>query len=159
MRFGPINLAILAILPIVFSGRLHADLPAIVDPAIVPGANSPEGKKNVAKLASIIIPKVDFERIDIVHVVDFLNIKSMELDPEHVGVPFHLELPSPDAPRFYRYFSLTITDVSVEDLLGYISAQTSLRYKIVKGVVVVSPSGGVDFTPESHSDTGPLIRR
>jgi hypothetical protein len=148
MRVGTINFAIWAI--IVFltfpSIPLNAVNPAIVDPAIatpIPGADSAEGKMIVGKMASIIFPKVDFEKLDITAVVDFLNIKSRELDPEHVGIHFRLALPpaSDSTPRrFRRVVWMTLTDEPLQDVLAYVCEQTNLCYRIEKGVVILAPT-------------------
>lgn len=54
------------------------------------------------KLESIIIDKVNFDKLDIATVIQFLTQKSKELDPQHQGVNFVLRLtsdatPAPDA--------------------------------------------------------------
>jgi len=50
------------------------------------------------KLQSIIIDKVNFDRLDIAAVVQYLYQKSKELDPEHEGVNFVLRLTSETVP-------------------------------------------------------------
>jgi hypothetical protein len=145
MRFVPIHLTIFAILTLVPSGHLNADTGAIVDPPVVlhiQGADSPDGKRIIAKLNAIIIPKADFDKFPIALVVDFLTIKSKELDPDHMGLQFRLELPpTPDSKALlpHREVSITLTDTSILDVLGYVCVQTELRFKIVKGEVVLCP--------------------
>src|SRR5258708_2302666 len=115
MRGGPFNLATfaLALFLLVPSIPLNANPYAIVDPPIVdhvPGADSPDGKRIMAKLNSIIIPTVDFDKFDIANVVDFLTIKSKELDPDHMGFQFRLELPTtPDSKVTWRHRKVSIT--------------------------------------------------
>jgi len=45
-----------------------------------------------SKLQSIIIDKINFDKLDVGSVVQFLNEKSKELDPDHVGINFVLNL-------------------------------------------------------------------
>ena len=54
------------------------------------------------KLQSIIIDKINFDKLDVASVVQFLTQKSKELDPSHIGINFVLNLnqdiPPPTAP-------------------------------------------------------------
>jgi len=92
---------------------------------------------------------------DIANVVDFLTIKSKELDPDHMGFQFRLELPAtPDSKVTWshREVSITLADTSILDVLGYVCVQTYLRYKIVKGEVVLYP-GRLYQAPSSSEPT------
>ncbi len=83
---------ILFTLAVLFSFKpLQANSPEIA--MDITGANTPEGKRVADKLNSIIIPKIDFDKLDIAAVIDFLNIKSKELDPDHLGIKVILRLP------------------------------------------------------------------
>jgi hypothetical protein len=107
-------------------------------------------------LHSIVVPKVNFEKLDIVRVIDFLNIKSKELDPDHVGVQFHLEVPPTHdfkPLQFRREVTLVLTNVPLEEVLGYVCAQTNLGYKLVKGRVVLAPLKGVIILAPHAPDT------
>jgi len=153
MRFAPIQLLTVAILILAPADHLNAVTSAIVDPAElspIQGADSPDGKKIMAKLNSIIIPKVDFDKFDIANVVEFMTIKSKELDPENLGVLFRLEAPArldSKSPQFHREVSITLTDDSLQDLLAYVCEQTSLRYKIANGTVVLYLSNPAQRLP------------
>jgi general secretion pathway protein D len=77
----------------------------VVSPDIVipPGTSTKTGNiSNRAaitnKLQSIVIDKVNFDKLDIATVVAFLQEKSKELDPDHVGINFVLRLTSDAAP-------------------------------------------------------------
>jgi general secretion pathway protein D len=50
------------------------------------------------KLQSIVIDKVNFDKLDIATVIQFLTQKSKELDPDHVGINFVLRLTSDSPP-------------------------------------------------------------
>jgi general secretion pathway protein D len=124
------------------------------------------------KLQSIIIDKVNFEKLDIGSVIQFLQQKSKELDPDHQGVNFVLRLTSdvatppvdttaaaagtPAAPTgatgtgtdataapahtIHREVSITLTDVPLADVLGYIIQQTNLQYTVEDYAVYLRPS-------------------
>jgi general secretion pathway protein D len=120
------------------------------------------------KLQSIIIDKVNFEKLDIAAVIQFLQQKSKELDPDHQGVNFVLRLSSdtsiptdasgataptaaPDAGAaptdaasashpIHREVSITLTDVPLSDILGYVIAQTNLQYSVEDYAVYLRPS-------------------
>jgi general secretion pathway protein D len=73
---------------------------------IVAAANTGDGAKQAdsnrvkieRKLSSIIIDKVNFEKLDIAAVIQFLQEKSKELDPDHEGVNFVLRLSTETPP-------------------------------------------------------------
>jgi general secretion pathway protein D len=117
------------------------------------------------KLQSIIIDKVNFEKLDIAAVIQFLQQKSKELDPDHQGVNFVLRLnsentPSPDntapapggaaAPAggaapdtthaIHREVSITLENVPLSEILGYVISQTNLQYSVEDYAVYLRPS-------------------
>ncbi len=121
------------------------------------------------KLSSIIIDKVNFDKLDIATVIQYLQQKSKELDPDHQGINFVLRLTSdtttaptdPNAPAapaapaggtpdttapsnlahpIHREVSITLTDVPLSDILGYVIAQTNLQYTVEDYAVYLRPS-------------------
>ena len=118
------------------------------------------------KLSSIIIDKVNFEKLDIAAVIQFLQQKSKELDPDHQGINFVLRLtadvaPTPEAApaagtpapapaagaappdtahSIHREVSITLTDVPLSEVLGYIIQQTNLQYTVEDYAVYLRPS-------------------
>jgi len=138
MRFVPIQLAIIASFILAPFHDLAADTGTPVNPAfVIPGSDSAEGKKILAKMNSIIIPRIDLDKLDISNVAEFMTIKSKELDPEHLGIQFRLELPLEPDSRLHRQVSVVLTNVPLQDVLGFVLAQTNLRLKIVKGSAVL----------------------
>jgi hypothetical protein len=93
------------------------------------------------KLGSIILPKVDFQKTDIFVVLDFLNNKSKECDPDHVGVNFQAYVPDGGfSPSFTRQVTIKLEGVPLKDLLNFINMQTNLVYAITsKGVFFTEP--------------------
>jgi general secretion pathway protein D len=121
------------------------------------------------KLQSIVIDKVNFEKLDIAAVIQFLQQKSKELDPAHEGVNFVLRLNSEVAPTdattpagaaaptgtpapagaapdntaqhpIHREVSITLTDVPLSEILGYVISQTNLQYSVEDYAVYLRPS-------------------
>jgi len=119
------------------------------------------------KLQSIIIDKVNFDKLDINTVVQFLAAKSKELDvPSHEGVNFVLRLssntpveaapapgaapapapapggaaPAAPAPPIHREVSITLDNVPLIELLNYITEQTNLQFSVEDYAVYLRPS-------------------
>src|SRR5260221_2866063 len=164
MYRGHFALAALGVFLLSQSIPANADAPVDLNasfqsgPPDTKGADSPESKLAIIKLHSIIIDKVDFEKLDIAKVLDFLNIKSKEIDPDHVDVQLRLVLPPEQdskSPKVHRKVAITLDEVPLVDVLGYVCVQTYLRYKIVKAEVVLYP--GSLYQPPSSS--APTIKR
>ena len=116
------------------------------------------------KLASIIIPKVNFDKLDIAAVVKFLSEKSKELDPDHTGINFVLRLTTESAPppaattpsgpapaggeaapaepsrQIHREVSIKLENVPLSEILGYIVQQTNLNFSVEDYAVYLRPS-------------------
>lgn len=94
------------------------------------------------KLRSIILPMVDLQKADIFQVLDFLNDKSKELDPDRVGINFQAYVPfEKTTPQFTREVSMKLNEVPLNDILSFINKQTNLEYTITsKGVFFTEPS-------------------
>jgi hypothetical protein len=106
----------------------------------VPGADTPEGQIVMGKLDSIIIPKVDFDGTSIQAIVDFLNLKSKELDPQHEGVQFNVVLPPENDPKGARIryqVTLKLENVPLSAVLDYVCQMANIDYRIVGGGVVL----------------------
>ena len=124
------------------------------------------------KLQSIIIDKVNFEKLDVAAVIQFLQQKSKELDPDHQGVNFVLRLTSNAPPptvgaapggaaaptgaapsaadaaaadaaaahAIHREVSITLENVPLSEVLGYVISQTNLQYSVEDYAVYLRPS-------------------
>ena len=65
----------------------------VVPPSTQTAVVEPSNRAEItSKLQSIIIDKINFQKLDVASVVQFLNEKSKELDPQHVGINFVLNL-------------------------------------------------------------------
>ncbi len=128
----------------------------------------PSDRAKIAKkLQTIIIDKVNFDKLDINTVVEFLQQKSKELDPTHEGINFVLRLTSdtettpgaatptgtapatgaPAAPAasdethaIHREVSITLENVPLADVLGYVINQTNLQFSVEDYAVYLRPS-------------------
>jgi general secretion pathway protein D len=127
-------------------------------------STSSERAEITRKLQSIIIDNVNFDKLDIAAVIDFLTNKSRELDPDHKGINFVLRLTSdtppapaagqatgpaaangaapaaPPPPDIHRAVSITLQNVPLSEILGYIVQQTNLQYSVEDYAVYLRPS-------------------
>jgi general secretion pathway protein D len=131
------------------------------------GPNNSQRAEITRKLQSIIIDKVNFDKLDITTVIQFLTAKSKELDPAHQGINFVLRLssntpavdpnapaapggaapaPAPGAPGatppppIHREVSITLDNVPLIELLNYITEQTNLQFSVEDYAVYLRPS-------------------
>jgi general secretion pathway protein D len=132
----------------------------VVPPTEVETTSAPSERAEIThKLQSLIIDKVNFDKLDIATVIQFLTQKSKEIDPDHVGINFVLRLTSdtpppstttptggapaaaaPTAPDIHREVSITLENVPLADILGYIVQQTNLQYSVEDYAVYLRPS-------------------
>jgi general secretion pathway protein D len=71
----------------------------VVPPSSTATISEPSNRAQITnKLSSIIIDKINFDKLDVASVVQFLTEKSKELDPDHVGINFVLNLNEDVAP-------------------------------------------------------------
>jgi general secretion pathway protein D len=131
-------------------------------------STSPSERADITrKLQSIVIPSVNFDKLDIAEVIQFLAQKSKELDPEHKGVNFVLRLTTDTPPAaaattptgatppagaaapaaaptpaqdIHRSVSITLDNVPLAEILRYIIQQTNLQDSIEDYAVYLRPS-------------------
>jgi general secretion pathway protein D len=137
----------------------------VIPPTVATEASTSSERADITrKLQSIIIDKVNFDKLDIAAVIDFLTKKSKELDPDHQGINFVLRLTSdtppaaaattptgpagtpgaaaatPPPPDIHRPVSITLENVPLSEILGYIVQQTNLQYSVEDYAVYLRPS-------------------
>lgn len=145
----------------------------VVVPTTTQVISTPSERAEITrKLQSIVIDKVDFDKLDIATVIQFLTQKSKELDPDHQGINFVLRLTSnspppsaatptgasrtangneatapetsentpPPSKQIHREVSITLENVPLADILGYIVQQTNLQYSVEDYAVYLRPS-------------------
>jgi general secretion pathway protein D len=120
------------------------------------------------KLKSIIIPVIDFEDTSVEEAIDFLRLRSIELDtgeldPNRKGINFVIRKPrtggSGDAgldadaggglgaaqdPGALRIKELRLRNVPLAEALKYICEQTKLRFKVDEFAVTLVPATETD---------------
>ena len=94
------------------------------------------------KLKSIIIDKVNFDKLDVIQAIGFLQKKSKELDPDKEGINFVVRLTGSSADHFqiHREVSMVLEDVSLRNLLDEIARQTNLKYSVDDYAIYFRPA-------------------
>lgn len=91
-------------------------------------ANGATGKAGIArKLQDIRISKVDFSGATLEEVIEYLRVRSRDLDPDKKGIDFVLGLPA-DSPL--QPVSLSLIDVPVEEVLRYATEVSGVSYRV-----------------------------
>jgi len=121
----------------------------------------------LTKLKEIQIPRIDFKETTVEEAIDFLRLRSIELDrsesdPTKKGINFVIRRPrsnSPDSvldsdaagglgatndPGALRIKELRLRDVPLAEALKYICEQTKLRYKVDEYAVTLVPATETD---------------
>jgi len=131
--------------------QLRAAEPAAVSPP-TPSTAKPGVALIQHKLDSIIIDKVHFNKADVGEVLQFLTVKSKELDPDKEGINFVLRVftPTPEN-HVHREVSITLENVPLADLLDYVTQQTNLKWSIQDNAVYFAPAGNP--SPEKSPGT------
>jgi hypothetical protein len=92
------------------------------------------------KLKSIVIDKINFNKLDIVHVLQFLTFKSKQFDPQGKGINFVLGNITPQ-DHVHREVTIVLDYVPLNDVLGYITSQTNLKWSIQDNAVYFYAGG------------------
>ena len=133
------------------------------DPALP--INDAAKKAILEKLNSIIIPRIDFEECTVEEAVDFLRLRSMELDatepnPAKKGINLVVLLPAeglPPEPR--RIGELKLRNVPLGRALQYICEITRLRYSVDDTAVILAPVNEGVATGQSNDELKKAIRQ
>jgi len=104
-------------------------------------------EKIVQRMRTSIVPKVDFSGASFEEIIEFLRVRSRDLDPEGKGVDFVLSLP----PEILtRTIDLSLTSVPLEELVRYVAEKAGATYKV--------DEFAVKFVSLSDESTELLIR-
>lgn len=102
--------------------------------------NAPISRSNVEnidkKLKTTILPQVSFDQASILDVIDFLNVRSRELDPEKKGINFVSRL-TPDS--LGSDVTLNLQNVPIEDVIRYATRLANLKYQVDEFSVSILP--------------------
>jgi len=143
------------------------------NPIIGPGVG--DGATTIAaKLNQIIIPKINLNNSTVEEAIEFLRLRSVELDPEGIGINFVIRAPKvldetgaeTDAgaaglddgglggggnPNAILIDNLDLTNVPIRVALQYICDAARLRYKVDEFAVTLLPTG--------TDDTADIVQR
>jgi hypothetical protein len=125
------------------SGMVESATPGAASPAVA--SETPGQKRIREKLQSIIFDKCNFETFDLTKILPYLTKRSKELDPDHIGVQFILRgpyTPPPPSTPIHREVSMSLQDVPLSEVIGYVCSQTDHAYKIEDDAVIVYPAKG-----------------
>lgn len=109
------------------------------------------------KLRNIIVPIIDFEDTSVEEAIDYLRVRSIELDtfeldPEKKGVNFFIRKSAPSggddgldagggsAPGTQRISELRLRNVPLAEALNYICEATRLRWSVDEFAVNIKPA-------------------
>ncbi len=88
------------------------------------------------KMKSIRFPRVLFSGATIEEAVEFLRVKSKDIDPDHIGV--NIILKAGDTPGGAQ-ISLDLKDVPMQEALRYVTELAGMKFKIEPYAVLVVP--------------------
>lgn len=91
-----------------------------------------------AKLASIVLPVLDFHEAELKQVVAFLQDRSTDLDPDGEGVNFVVNLKE-EAPKV----TVSLKNVSLRSVLRVVTMLTDTDYELEENIIIIqrSPPG------------------
>ena len=93
------------------------------------------------KAREIILTKVKFSDTTLLQAVEYLQAKSIELDPEHKGLNLVIEKPDYEkGPRI----TLDLTNVPLNEALSYVASLSNrvVRYEAMATVIAPMPAQG-----------------
>jgi general secretion pathway protein D len=78
-------------------------------------------------MRTLMVPRVDFANATLGEVLEFLRVRSRDLDPEGRGVDFVLNVPEQTADR---QLTLSLENIPLEELVRYVAEQSGTAYRI-----------------------------
>lgn len=113
-----------------------------------PAQPTANGSKLRDKAREIILTKVKFSDATLLQAVEYLQAKSIELDPQHTGL--NLVIEKPDYEKGAR-ISLDLTNVPVSEALRYVASLSNreVRYEAMATVIAPMPAPG-DMVTRSY---------
>jgi len=107
----------------------YGDSTALIRKEVAPPAtDSGTVSAEESRISRIIIPQMEFREAALTEVIEFLQVRSMELDPENEGVNFRLSL---NPKRISPKISLNLTNVPLNQAVRYVAelAELKVRYE------------------------------
>ncbi len=92
------------------------------------GSVAQSGRQSIIdKLRSLIIPKIEFSGAALSEVMEYLRVRSRDMDPSGKGIDFVLNM-SPEMQG--RTVTVQLNNVPVEEVLRYVTQMTETSYKV-----------------------------
>ena len=107
------------------------------------------------KLNRIIFPRFEFDRADVSAVIEFLQKRNKDFDPEKEGVVIH-EISVADDLEKLGKVTLRLSDIPMREVLRYISLMTGLKYRVERDGVTIGTN--LDTMYERTYDIRPHVR-
>ena len=113
--------------------------------APVPVASSEEPQEGPAltKAKTIIFPKIEFREASLPEILDFLRVKSKELDPEKIGVNLVIKPGTTSDAKI----SLSLTNIPLLEAVHYVVSLADLEYRVQPNAIVIQPRPGKTGAP------------
>jgi general secretion pathway protein D len=86
------------------------------------------------KLRSMIVPKVDFSGATLEEVIEYIRVRSRDLDPKGRGVDFVMNVPAESSGKLV---SLYLEQVPLEDVLRYVTEKAGASYRVEDRAVTI----------------------
>lgn len=121
-----------------------ADVSGLFGSAIAnQGAGAGQREGLAVKLRSLIIPRVSLQDASLEEVVEFLRIRSRDLDPQRRGIDFVLKVPTENrnAP-----VTLNLTQIPLEEVLRYATQASGTAYRFDDFAVTITSATEPDNT-------------
>ncbi len=121
----------------------------LVDALDVKATSTEQKAKSTAqtKAKSIIIPRMVFQEASLEEAVDFLRIRSQELDPEKRGINFVIQVPQ---ESLNASLTLDLKDIPLSEALNYVAQLTDLTL-VYEGNACVFKRNGTPSTAVQSS--------
>ncbi|QTN32688.1 M56 family metallopeptidase [Akkermansiaceae bacterium] len=133
--------------------------------ARIPDAAAKPGQAGIeAKLNRIVMPRIDFEDVTLGDAIEYLRIRSAELDvaekdPARKGFNFVIQgapgAKDDDDPESRRIPELRLRNVPIGVVLDYICNATRMAYKVDEFAIAIRPLGNAEGADAAKPANGP----
>ncbi len=112
-----------------------ADMSGLFASGNSPAANARSGRDAInQKLRTMIVPKVDFSGATLEEVIEYIRVRSRDLDPKGRGVDFVMNVPPESSAKL---ISLYLEHVPMEDVLRYATEKAGAAYRVEDRAVTI----------------------
>lgn len=112
-----------------------ADMSSLFAAGNAPLTNARSGRDAILeKLRSLIVPKVDFSGATLEEVIEYIRVRSRDLDPKGRGVDFVMNVPPESSGKLV---SLYLEQVPLEDVLRYVTEKAGASYRVEDRAVTI----------------------